>query len=225
MAHTTDNIRVHLRSHAKDTDLRMKVRTSCALEVQSCLKKSTAPSLHRPPVSMPTTTILQRPEAASSGYLASLSLLALINTAPSMSAALNCGSPARVMTLRKVMSTASLRTSKAWNVLRVRLASRHTRASTRPVGVARFFTRPLSVQVGSVEPADVEDTVQPFTCRLCDWQWQLQSLQEPARGTSVGIVHSLVVGAWQRATTALHPECDRRCARLAAVTAGQWRVL
>ena len=54
VAHTTNNIRVHRRSQARDTDLRMKLGTSCALETESCLKKSAASSLHRPPVSMST---------------------------------------------------------------------------------------------------------------------------------------------------------------------------
>ena len=35
VAHTTDNIRVHRRSQARDTDLRMKLGTSFALEVES----------------------------------------------------------------------------------------------------------------------------------------------------------------------------------------------
>ena len=71
------------------------------------LIKTTPSSFHLPPVSMPTTTSLHRPEAASSGNVASLSRLAATNIAPSTSAAWGWGSPLQVRTLRNVMSAAN----------------------------------------------------------------------------------------------------------------------
>ena len=65
VAHTVDSIRVHLRSHANDTDLAMYTGTSLALAMESCRSNSTPSSAQRPPVSMPTTTNLQRPPANS----------------------------------------------------------------------------------------------------------------------------------------------------------------
>ena len=117
MAHTTDNIRVHRRSQDRDTDLRMKLGTFSALAIESCLTKSTASSLHRPPVSIPTTTSLQRREATSSGYLASLSLLALTSTAPSTSAVLRCGSPRACQDTAECDVHCKLCTAKARKVL------------------------------------------------------------------------------------------------------------
>ena len=203
VAHATDHIRVHLRSQDKDTDLCMKLGTSCALAVESCLTKSTASSLHRPPVSMPTTTSLQRREATSSGYLASLFVLAFKSTTPSTSAALRCGSLARVNTQRSVMSTASCAPqqhgrscaktsmrllswaatptfmSRRFASKRTRApASRQTRANTLSVGVARFFTRPLSVHAALWRPRASKALWHPFACRFRHWQRQLQSLQE-----------------------------------------------
>ena len=220
VAHATDNIRVHRRSQDKDTDLCKKLGTSCALAVESCLTKSTASSLHRPPVSMPTTTSLQRREATSSGYLASLSLLAFNSTAPSTSAALRCGSPARVKTQRSVMSTASCAPpkhgrscaktsmrlpslaatptfmSRRYASKRTRApASRHTGANTLSVGVARFFTRPLSVHAALWRPRASRALWHPSHVASVTGRGNCNRSRSSTRNNCGGIVYSLDVGA------------------------------
>ena len=192
VTHTTDNIRAHWRSQDRDTNLRMKLGTSSALAIESCLTKSTASSLHRPPVSIPTTTNLRVKTWQS-----------VMSTASHQNKEGLAPRPRCVCRRWQPRKYASKRTrAPAW---------RHTRANTLSIGVACFFTRPLSVPVAA---AGVEGTVAHFTCRFCDKQRQLPSFQEQ-RNNCCGIVHSLVVEAWARAAPALQPECERRCARFA----------
>ena len=68
---------------------------------------SAASLLHRPPVSVPTTTYWQRPPSKSSEYFAAFSTFARWSTAPLVCAAFVHGRAA-VVALRNVMSTASL---------------------------------------------------------------------------------------------------------------------
>ena len=158
----TDNIRVHLRRQPSDTDPRKTIGASRALAAARQLMNSTDSALHRPPVSTPTTTSLQRSPANSSAYLRSLSLLACNKTTPSVCDVFGTAAPDAVKTLRIVMSTAHCapwnngrplantsmaRSSLAETVtfmsrslachLTVAPASRHTRASVRSGPTAR----------------------------------------------------------------------------------------
>ena len=76
-AQTVESILVQRRSQARLVEPSEVFGCfACPLLSQGGLIKTTPSSFHLPPVSMPTTTSLHRPEAAISGYVASLSRLA-----------------------------------------------------------------------------------------------------------------------------------------------------
>ena len=80
-AHEIDNMRIHLRLQDKWTDHCSTCGASRALAWAIMSTKSAASLLHRPPVSMPTTTSWQRPPSNSSEYFAVFSILARWSTA------------------------------------------------------------------------------------------------------------------------------------------------
>ena len=142
----------------RNTDLRMKLGTSCASEVESCFMKSAASLPHRPPVSMPTNN--DRTQPALSTWL------------PCPSSGIDqhsgvdvCRVPVKnSMRLPSLTATPALM-SRRYALKRTRaLASRHTLCHASTEGARSF-----------VAPKDVQDTVAPFECRFSDWQWQLQS--------------------------------------------------
>ena len=165
-----------MRSPSCDTTCRDHW-TPRALACANCQKNSAASSLHRPPVSMATTTSRHRLPFTSSGKVLSLSSrLAWKRTAPSSSAAPGCGSPEPHRALRNVTSTANWAPLKQGGLCqhldapfivgadsqihvpqkRVALdpapASRQIRANMRSVGVARFRTRPDRVHAARCRP-------------------------------------------------------------------------
>ena len=86
-AQTVESILVQRRSQARLLDRTRCLGASRALALARSLIKTTPSSFHLPPVSMPTTTSLHRPGAASSVCVASLSRLVATNIAPFTSAA------------------------------------------------------------------------------------------------------------------------------------------
>ena len=161
----TDNIHVHRQP--SDTDPCKTIGASRALAAARQLMNSTGSALHRPPVSTPTTTSLQRSPANGSAYLRSFSLLTCNKTTPSVCDVFGTAAPDAVKTLRIVMSTANCapwnngrplantsmaRSSLAETVtfmsrnlachLTVVPASRHTRASVHSGPTARVRNLP-----------------------------------------------------------------------------------
>ena len=104
----TDNIRVHLRANVRTLTPRKTIGASRALAAARQLMNSTDSALHRPPVSTPTTTSLQRSPANSSAYLRSFSLLACNKTTPSVCDVFGTAALDAVKSRRIVMSTAQL---------------------------------------------------------------------------------------------------------------------
>ena len=103
----TDIMRIHRFLQAKNAEPRNSGGADRALAPARSLTKLAASPLHRPPVSMPTTTKRQRSPAKSSWYLRSLSRRALARTTPSVLAAPTQANPLAVSALRTVTSTAN----------------------------------------------------------------------------------------------------------------------
>ena len=100
-------MRHHLFLQARNEEKRRATGASRARETANPSLNDVASVLHRPPVSVPTTTSWHRSLSTSSAYLVSLSSLALVSTAPSTVAAFGHALPLAVTALRRVMSTAS----------------------------------------------------------------------------------------------------------------------
>ena len=83
------------------------IGASRALAAARQLMNSTDSALHRPPVSTPTTTNLQRSPADNSAHLRSFSLLACNKTTPSVCDVFGTAAPDAVKTLRIIVSTAN----------------------------------------------------------------------------------------------------------------------
>ena len=87
-------------------------------------------------------------------------------------------------------------------------ASRHTRHSFDRSGTLLHASAECACC--SVAAAGVEDTVAPFSKSSCNGS------KSNTRKNCGGIVYSLVVGTWAKAAPALQPECEQKCAQLAA---------